>query len=78
MTELCTNLVPGTDHSCGSNPDGPFHLRFCSDECTDRVNSAELREIGITPELMEEALAGYYECKSMIEDDSKETSPETE
>lgn len=64
----CKNIVPGTDRICGADVDGPFHLRFCSEECADRVNAQELAELGITPELMAEALAGYYECKGMIDE----------
>lgn len=68
----CENIIPETGKVCGADPGGPFHSRFCSDECADRVNQSELAELGITREMMEEALAGYYECKEMIEakDDS--------
>ena len=63
----CENVVPSTGKRCGEDAIGPFHERFCSNECADRTNQRELAELGITPELMSKALEGYYECKDMIE-----------
>lgn len=63
----CENTIPETGKRCGSAVEGPFHIRFCSEECADRTNRMELQELGITPEMMKEALEGYYECKDMIE-----------
>jgi hypothetical protein len=77
----CTNIIESTGKPCGSDTESPFHVRFCSDECADRVNSAELAELGLTPDVMREALNGYYECKEMIdqkETAAKQSSPETE
>jgi hypothetical protein len=62
----CDNIIPETGKTCGADVDGPFHIRFCSDECADRVNKQELAELGITQEMMKDALEGYYECKDMI------------
>lgn len=76
----CENIIPSTGKTCGDDPGGPFHTRFCSDECADRVNKAELAELGITREMMEEALEGYFECKAMIEarkESSREQAPES-
>ena len=63
----CENVVPETGKSCGDYVDGPFHQRFCSDECADRVNANELLELGITESMLRDALEGYYECKELIE-----------
>jgi hypothetical protein len=70
----CKNIIPSTGKVCGADADSPFHQRFCSDECADRVNQRELEELGITPDLMKEALQGYYECKDMIEQREAEGS----
>jgi hypothetical protein len=63
----CEKIIPGTDRVCGQDSDIPWHIRFCSEECADRSNRAELAELGITPEMMKEALGGYYECKEMLD-----------
>jgi hypothetical protein len=65
MTQ-CANPVQGTNLTCGD--EGPDTLRrYCSEECADREGKAELAAMGITPEMMKEAVGGYYECKEMIE-----------
>lgn len=58
----CPNNVPGRGTPCGQE-----RGFYCSDVCAQAAGSAELAELGITPEMMSEALAGYYECKEMIE-----------
>ena len=63
----CTNTIEATGKPCGSDTDGPFDSRFCSEVCADRVNQKELAELGITPEMMKEAVDGYFECRAMIE-----------
>lgn len=63
----CENIIESTGKVCGSDVDGPFHQRFCSDECADRTNRRELEELGITPDMLKDALDGYYECKEMID-----------
>ena len=75
MTKPCTNPIPGTDRICGDEVDGPFQTRYCSKECAKRAGKAELEDLGITPEMMQEALDGYYECKEMIESRQKEAPP---
>jgi hypothetical protein len=73
--EKCPNIIEATGMVCGEMPaGGPFHQRFCSEECADKNNARELAEIGITPEMMREALEGYYECKDMIEKRAAATS----
>jgi hypothetical protein len=59
--DRCSKQVPGTDLRCGQN-----HGIYCSDECAEIVGRGELAELGITPEMMKEALDGYYECKDLI------------
>lgn len=59
--DKCVKPVPGTDLYCGQK-----HGIYCSDECAKAIGQAELAELGITPEMMKEALDGYYECKDMI------------
>lgn len=73
----CENIIEATGKVCGADVDGPFHQRFCSDECADRTNQAELAELGITVDMMKSALDGYYECKDMIESKAK-TEPSIE
>ena len=70
--EKCTNIIPETERVCGSESDVPWHVRFCSEECGDRMNEAELAELGISPQMLKEALDGYYECKEML--DKKEAT----
>jgi hypothetical protein len=65
----CTKPVGGTEILCGQE----FGL-FCSDECETAANQAELAEIGITPEMMKEALEGYFECNEIIKRREKEGS----
>jgi len=67
MTD-CTNIIESTGKPCGSDVESPFHVRFCSDECADRGNAAELAELGFTPDVMKDALNSYYECKEEIEE----------
>lgn len=64
----CENIIAETGKICGSDVNGPFDQRFCSEECADRTNKQELDELGITPGMMKEALEGYYECKEMIDE----------
>lgn len=59
--DKCAKQVPGTDLQCGQK-----HGIYCSDECAKAIGQAELAELGITPEMMREALDGYYECKDII------------
>ena len=73
----CGNINPDTERVCGQDSDSPWHTRFCSEECEDRFNREELAEIGITPEMLKEALDGYYECKDMI-DEAQPTDVESE
>lgn len=63
----CENIIEATGKVCGANADGPFHVRFCSDECADRVNAAELAELGFTTEMMSDALKSYYEIKEQLD-----------
>ncbi len=63
----CENIIRETGLKCGADPNGPFHTRFCSNECADRMNKRELEELGITTEMMKLALEGYYECRDMID-----------
>jgi len=70
----CEQIIEATGKVCGADADGPFHIRFCSDECADRVNAAELAELGFTPESMAGALKDYYELKEEL--DQREASPE--
>jgi len=63
----CENIIPGTDRVCGQDSDSPWHTRFCSEECADKTNEAELAELGITKTMMREALDGYFECKAMLD-----------
>ena len=65
--DRCINIVESTGKPCGADTDGPFDARFCSDECADRINRAELAELGITPEMLKEALDDYYEVKGALE-----------
>ena len=68
MTEKCTNIIEATGKICGSDELGTaFHTRFCSTECEDRVNAAELAELGITPTMMKEAVNTYYQVKDEID-----------
>ena len=82
MAERCSNVIQETGKVCGDNVDGPFHVRFCSEECADRTNKDELEALGITPAMMKDALAGYYECRNEIErprlggDEDEEDGPE--
>jgi hypothetical protein len=64
MTDVtpCNKPVPGTNLVCGD-----VRGRYCSDECSTIAGAAELEELGITSEMLSEALANYYECKEMIE-----------
>jgi len=79
MTEIqCQNIIESTGKRCGEDPGTPFDTRFCSEECADRVNAAELAELGITPDMMREALNGYFECKDMIKKRKAEVGEETE
>ena len=76
MTQ-CTNPVQGTNLTCGD--EAPDTLRrYCSEECADREGKAELAALGITQEMLEEAAAGYYECKEMIERRKEESSTSEE
>lgn len=68
----CENIIEETGKRCGEDVTSPFHTRFCSQECADRTNQQELSELGITPDMMREALEGYYECKEMIEQREQE------
>ena len=71
----CTNISSRTGLACGA--EGPDSLRrYCSDECADRGSKEELDALGITSEMMKEAMLGYYECKDMIERDKGSTSEE--
>lgn len=60
--DKCVKQVPGTELRCGQK-----HGVYCSDECAKAIGQAELAELGITPEMMKEALDGYYECRELIE-----------
>ena len=71
----CTNTIADRGLTCGD--EGPDSLRrYCSDECADRGSKEELDVLGITSEMMKEAMLGYYECKDMIERDEVSTSEE--
>lgn len=70
MSDRCSNPVPLTDATCGDYC-GALR-RYCSAECAQRCGNAELAELGITLEMMKEALNGYYECKRMIEEKSND------
>ena len=67
----CRNPVPEMDLTCGE--EGSHELRrYCSEECADREGKAELASLGITPEMMKDAMDGYYECREMIEKSEEE------
>lgn len=78
MSKQCPNSIEGTDVICGDEIDG--FRRYCSPACAEREGRAELESLGITPEMMKEALNDYYECKGIIEHREKEgvrQSPDT-
>lgn len=81
MNQKCENIIEETGKLCGADDLGsPFHTRFCSTECEDRVNAAELAELGITPSMMREAVDTYNQIKDEIDrkldaEDSGSQSP---
>ena len=67
MFNKCSKIITETGKICGDDINSPFHIRFCSEECIDRTNKAELENLGITPIMMKEALTDYYKCRGLIE-----------
>jgi hypothetical protein len=66
MLEKCSKTVQATGNVCGDDIDGPFHTRFCSERCADQINKSELENLGITTTMMRGALADYYKCRDLI------------
>lgn len=69
--EKCSKEIAGTDLRCGQRAGV-----YCSDECARLVGASELAELGITQEMLSEALAGYYECKKLIDHRPKQRPPD--
>lgn len=74
----CENIIEATGKLCGADIDGSFDMRFCSEKCSEQKSRAELAELGITPEMMKEALDGYYECNAMLDATDATTDEGTE